>query len=99
METTELAGDRCMLLGRVWREPRLDGHAALRAMGSLQRDDLRTAEPFGEPADRDVGRPLEREDVRVGVAGHDEVGRREPGHDRLGGQCGVLVVVDEQVVQ
>ncbi len=99
VEPAELARDRGVLLGRVRRGPRLDGHAAVRAMRCLQLDDLRAAEPLGEPADRDVGRPLEREDVRVGVAGHDEVGRRESGHDRLGGERGVLVVVDEQVVE
>ena len=99
VEPAELAGDRGVLLRRVRREPRLDGHAAVRAMRRLQRDDLRAAEPLGEAADRDVGRTLEREDVRVGVAGHDQVGRGQAGDDRLRGERGVLVVVDEQVVQ
>ena len=67
--------------------------------GVSRCDHLRAAEPLGEAPDRDVGRSLEREDVRVGVAGDDEVGRRESGQDRLGGERQVLVVVDEQVVE
>ena len=37
--------------------------------------------------------------MRLGVAGHDQVGRRQPGDDRLGGERRVLIVVDQQVVQ
>ena len=99
VEPAELARDRGVLLRRVRRGPRLDGDRRFGAMRRLQLDHVRAAEPLGEPADRDVGRALEREDVRVGIAGHDQVGRRQPGHDGLGGQRRVLVVVDQQVVQ
>ena len=37
--------------------------------------------------------------MRLGIAGHDQVGWREPGDDGLGGQRRVLIVVDQQVVE
>ena len=99
MEPTELARDRGVLLGRVRRDPGLDGHGGLGAMRGPQLDVLRAGEPLGEPEDRDVGRALEREDVGLRVAGDDEVRRAESLDDRLGRERGVLVVVDEQVVE
>ena len=99
MEPAELARDRSVLLRRVRRGPRLDGDRRLGAMRHFQFDHVRAAEPLGEPADRDVGRPLEREHVRLGIAGHDQVGGRQPGHDGLGGQRRVLIIVDQQVVE
>ncbi len=99
VEPAEFARDRGVFLRRVRRGPRLDGDRRSGAMWRLELDHIRTAEPLGEPVDRDVGRSLEREDVRLGIAGHDQVGRRQPGDDGFGGQRRVLIVVDQQVIE
>ena len=59
----------------------------------------RPPEALAEVADRLVGRPLEREDVCLRIAGDHQAPGTDAGQQRLAGERGVLVVVDHEVVE
>jgi hypothetical protein len=99
VEAPELPCHGRVLLRGVCRGPRIDAHRLRGAMGRGQFHVRRSGEHLREPEGRDGGRPLEGEDVRLRVRGDDEVARSERLHERLLREGGVVVVVDEQMVE
>ncbi len=99
VEPPELPRDGRVLLRGVCGGPRVDAHRLWGAVGCGQLHVRRAGEHLREPEGRYGGRALEREDVRLRVRGDDEVARSERLHERLLRERGVVVVVDEQMVE
>ena len=101
VQAAQLSSDRGVFLGRMRCDPRPPLHRlAVGPVVRLEGDRGRAVERLGgEPVERHPGGSLEREDVGLGVGRHDEVGRAQPADDRFAGQRGVLIVVDEHMVE
>jgi hypothetical protein len=97
VHASQLARDVRVLLGRMTCEPRIDADIGA-AVHDAERHHRRRG-ALGEPPQRDVGRPLEGEDVCLRVAGHDEARGAERLEEPLSRERRVLQVVHEHVIE
>ena len=98
VDTAELSRDGRVLLGRVRGEPGLDDRRRAPVLGP-QPDNPSGWKDVWEPFDRACRGPLEREDVRAGVACHDEALRTHLDHQALQGHRCLLIVVHHEMVE
>ena len=98
VEPPQLTGDGRVLLGGVRRAPRVDAHRPGCAVWCRQLDVCGAREHLRESQRRHGRRALEGEDVRLRVRRDDEVVRAQRPDERLLGERGVVIVVDEQMV-
>ena len=99
MHTTQLPGDGGVLLGGVSGQPRIGRHGQWRSVPDGEVDLAHALVRIGEASQRDVGRALEREDVRGEVPRDRQAPPGEVGHQRLLGQRRVLIIVHQDVVE
>ena len=98
VQPPELAGDRGVLLRDVPGAPGL-GRGGLGAMPRFEQDRRGARIALGEPAEGLVGRALEREQVRLEIAGRDKGPRADLRNEAFGREGRVLVVVDHHVIE
>ena len=99
VEPSKLPRDRRVLLRGMRRAPRIDAHRRRCAMRRGQLDVRGAREDLREPERRHRRRALEREHVRLGIRGDHEIVRAERLHERLLRVRGVVVVVDEEMIE
>jgi hypothetical protein len=98
VDPAELACDRRVLLRDVLDVPRFDD-CGFGPVTGIELDPRGPQVALGEAPERLVGGPLEREDVRCEISAHDQARRPDLGEQALGAGGGVLVVVQEDVVE
>ena len=97
VQPPQLTGDGRVLLGGVRRAPCIDAHRPGCTVWRHQLDVRGAREDLRESQRGHRRRALEREDVRLRVRRDDEVVRSQRPDERLLGERGVVIIVDEQM--